>query len=165
MSDRQPRTSRRNWLRIKIRTLIILVLAAGGSFGLVVRGARIRREAIDAKENQRISEDIGVRAGTSQPGPLNMVGSLAATTYWSKLLPLTEEQKVVITRLDNLVRKCHKRSLMSDAQPFDGPAAVRRQRVAHNDERRSRGYPSRASDWWPSDSSPRRSRPSSLNGI
>jgi hypothetical protein len=114
----------------------MLVLVAGGWLGWLVRSARIQREAVDAKENRLISEWIAARATTSQPGPLNMVGNLAAGYYQSKGLLLTEEQKVVITRLDKLVRKSHYNSLMADAEPFDGPPAVRRRRLAHNNVRR-----------------------------
>jgi hypothetical protein len=115
----------------------MLVLVAGGSLGWLVRSARIQREAVDAKENRQISEWMAARATTSQPAPLNMVGNLAAGYYYeSKGLLLTEEQNVVITRLDKLVRKSHYRSFMADAEPFDGPPAVRRRHLAHNNERR-----------------------------
>ena len=137
MSDRRSRSSPRRWLRVSVRALIIFVLVAGGWLGLLVRNARIRREAIYAKENWLISEGFSAHASTSQPGPLNMVGNLAASTHWSNLLPLTAEQKLVITRLDKLVRKGHYLSLMFDAEPFDGPPALRRRRLAHNDKRRS----------------------------
>jgi cytoskeletal protein RodZ len=55
VSDQPVRASRRHWLRISIRSLIILVLVAGGWLGWLVRSARIQREAVDANENQLIA--------------------------------------------------------------------------------------------------------------
>ena len=43
-------TSRRRWLRISVRGLIILVLVIGGWLGWAVHNARIQREAVAAVE-------------------------------------------------------------------------------------------------------------------
>jgi len=48
MPDQPLPVSRRRWLRISVRGLIILVLAIGGWLGWMVRSARIQREAVEA---------------------------------------------------------------------------------------------------------------------
>src|SRR5689334_3690951 len=46
MPDQPLPVSRRRWLRLSVRGLIILALIIGGWFGWLARGARIRREAV-----------------------------------------------------------------------------------------------------------------------
>ena len=50
MPDQPLGTSRRRWLRISVRGLIILVLVIGGWLGWAVHNARIQREAVAAVE-------------------------------------------------------------------------------------------------------------------
>jgi hypothetical protein len=90
-----------------------------------------------AEENEQISDWLAARAVTSHPGPLNMIGNLTGGSYCPGVVRLTQEQKDVITKLDKLVRKALYHSMMADAEPFDGPPAVRRKLLAHSAQRRS----------------------------
>lgn len=43
-----PRTARRHWLTLRVRTLLALVLVAGGALGWLVHRTRVQREAVAA---------------------------------------------------------------------------------------------------------------------
>ena len=48
MPDQPPPKSRRQWLRLSVRGLIVLVLLTGAGLGWLVRSARIQRDAVAA---------------------------------------------------------------------------------------------------------------------
>jgi Leucine Rich repeat len=62
--------SRRHWLRISIRILIVLVLIVGVCLGWMVRATRIQREAVEAiyKAGGKVSYDWEWKYGVHLPG-------------------------------------------------------------------------------------------------
>src|SRR3954453_23726474 len=48
MPDQRLPASRRRWLRISVRAVLLLVLLIGGLLGWMVRAARIQRDAVAA---------------------------------------------------------------------------------------------------------------------
>jgi hypothetical protein len=102
-----------------------------------VKSAQVKpvKEA-HAEENRLISEWVASRAVTGDPGNIDMIGNLTGAPYCPKVILLTNEQKRVIMKLNELVRACRYRSMMADAAPYDGPPEVRKRQLAHNQTRR-----------------------------
>jgi hypothetical protein len=70
MSGQPIPAFRRHWLRISIRSLVVLVLIVGVWLGWMVRAARIQREAVEANHmaGGKVSYDWEWNYGVHLPG-------------------------------------------------------------------------------------------------
>ncbi|TWU08759.1 hypothetical protein CA54_39960 [Symmachiella macrocystis] len=91
----------------------------------------------EAEELRRLRE--GVRFEmlfTGECGPLNRIGSLSAHRFWTQVLPLSDAQAAVLTKLDDIVQEGRDISVRADSQYFAETVDAYRAYLARSSKRR-----------------------------
>jgi hypothetical protein len=96
----------------------------------------IAKEQAYAEENELISGYLKDRSVLSVGDPINMIGNLATSSFWTKTLLPTLAQKEAIMKLDKVVNEARRRSYLLDAEPYGGSPEVRRKDLSRSGKRR-----------------------------
>jgi hypothetical protein len=121
--------------KIFIGSVFLFFVIFNGIF-LMERRSRRPRGPTAATERRDLSAGMRFGARSDSDDYLALVGALVKKDSWTKVLALSQDQKRVITQLDDLARQTHFNAIMTDAEYVDGGASDFREYARRNHARR-----------------------------